>query len=249
MILEPIPWLPAAQPGEIADILDRAAARWLAEWFADPPRHRTEPVAGDAAAIAWSGTAALAVGASALNAAALGNHIADRAGDLANPRDAELLTAVGNAAVLAFATHLHGMSGTEHGIAQNMDAAPFGAGSRYRMICAEGGWSIDMMLDDRTSIALRKHRAGRGDGPELVGLFEALADEDVALGCHLGKAALSAGELDQLAIGDLIVLDRRTDEALALTLHGEAASRGKATLAAQDDRVLLHITETPELAR
>lgn len=61
-------------------------------------------------------------------------------------------------------------------------------------------------------------------------LTEALADVDIPMRAQLGKVELSLAELNDLAVGDVLVLDRRLEQAVDIVGHGAHDVFAKAVL-------------------
>lgn len=116
-----------------------------------------------------------------------------------------------------------------------------------RLSIGEEGWHILLALGSRARIAIRRAAAGGGPAPTLATLREAVAPERVAVGCHIGRATLSAGEVAGLAAGDLITFDRRLSDDLPLTVACQIASGGKARIVDEGEGPSVRIIHAAEL--
>ncbi|HKX79065.1 MAG TPA: FliM/FliN family flagellar motor C-terminal domain-containing protein, partial [Novosphingobium sp.] len=186
------------------------------------------------------------VGLSASQVVALGHDILEGRAELAHSRDREILSAVGRAAVADLGDLLSAAARQGDNGFERWSEAPPGA-RRYRLTCAGRKWSVEISLGGGVCVRLRQSRTGFRRPPALTALRTALSVERITLGCHLGTASISAGELHGLAAGDLIVLDRQVADALPLTLQGELAPRGQGTISKDEEDLVLRITQTPQV--
>lgn len=247
MTFGPTAWLPPEQPGEIPDLLRDLARRWLNEWIVEPTLPDVEEVACEGRKFRWWGGRTFAIGASEQDRVALGRSVLGGEGDSSQGRDRQILEAVAVASLSALAETICRALGSDISAAECTAPSTVGGSRTYHLACPENGWAIEVMLTPEAAVGLRRHRAGRHAAPELATLGAALADVEIDLGCHLGGALLSAGQLDDLAVGDLIVLDARLNDSLPLTLHGAIARLGKAEISAKGGAHHLRITENPDI--
>jgi flagellar motor switch/type III secretory pathway protein FliN len=248
MTIEPMAWLPPEQSGEVQTALRVLARHWLNEWIVEPPLYEVSEFACEGRKFRWWGGQTFAIGASEQDRIALGRSVLGGEGDVSNGRDRDILETVSAAALLALAEAVRLAVGTEAAAVERADPRIIGESHHYHLACTENGWAVEFAITGNAAIGLRRHQAGRHAAPELATFRAALADAEVQLGCHLGVATLSAGQLDDLAVGDLIVLDGRVKDALPITLHGAITRRGRAEIIADGATTLLRITETPEIA-
>jgi flagellar motor switch/type III secretory pathway protein FliN len=241
----PTPWLPAAEPGALERDLARLAAGWSDDWLQAPPPITVaagSPVPDPAQA--WHGCAGAGLGTPAAAAIALGHAALGHRGDLANARDRQVVEAVGRRAAADLAERLCRIAAPAEAPGELA-----GPPDEATVLCLQGGeWSLAAALGSAAAVRLRRRFAGRREPPPLARLGDALAGEAVTLGCHLGRAELSAGEVATLGAGDLVVLDRRVDDPLPLTVHGTVAARGRAAIEARADTHAIRITETLDLS-
>ncbi len=230
-----VPWLPAAAPGEEEAALAAFVRDWAAQWFVNLPVLRV--ATGKAARIGDSRYCLDPLSCASAGEAdvfALGFQLVGEQAHPDNRRDRDILGTLGKACFDALAHQLDEIRGGTSG-----DPAA------YRLIGEGQGWSIELMLDRAALNRLRKLAAGPGRAkPQLGSRSAALAPERIALGCRLGKSALTAAQLSQLAQGDVIVLDRKVNEALALTLGAQVASRGQGKIEPHASGPVLRIIES-----
>lgn len=213
-MLKAVPWLPAEQPGKFARILDDLVRDWRAEWFSNPPSLSVESGNSRSRSQKWGSPSAV-VAASDEDVVQLGNNIIDRQGQISHSADCKIMTSVGMASLRSLATRICDAAFGSETLSEEhaVELAP--GPHRYWRVVSDGGWEIDCILNEEATVRLRKYRSGSRTMPEPTKVMSALHCEEVELGCHLGGASLSAGDLRQLGAGDVIALDRRTDEALS----------------------------------
>lgn len=240
MTHEPQPWLPPAAPGEVESALRDAATVWLARWVVDAPCRDTPDVTSD------EGGEHRPAGATATDLATLGAAACANRADPLNPRDREALERVGRAMLNDLVADIAGRAGsTEHG-EHGCDAAPHAA---YVLASSALGWSIGIKISAAQQIALRRRASYPARSMRLGSLQAALKDELVEVGCHLGRASLTAAEVAALGVGDLIVLDRQLRNALPLTVAGSVCARGTACVERTDECFAIRIESELDLTR
>ncbi|MBY8825564.1 FliM/FliN family flagellar motor C-terminal domain-containing protein [Sphingomonas colocasiae] len=222
-------------------------SNWLSEWIVEPPVHHVEESACEGRKFRWWGGPLFAIGISEQDRIALGKSVLGGEGDVSHERDRRIFEAVAISSLSALAETMRQAIGSESPALESTAPPTIGESRTYHLACPESSWAIELAITPGAAIALRKHRAGRRTVPELTTLGAALADVEVDLGCHLGGASLSAGQLDDLAVGDLIVLDGRLKDTLPLTLGGEITRHGRAEIGVEGASHHLRITETPDL--
>lgn len=227
MSAAPEPWLPPSPDGDVERAAAAFLAPWATEWFPWPDQVRVRTHAGRAGEdLSWSGAAGAGVGLSSAARTKLGLALADGRADTENPADCELLGKIADMAVADLAGRLAGQGGSQSGQAEpSIDGH-----TMLRISLGDERWFLLLSIGPRARIALRKAAAGQARNPVLGSLAEALAPEVVPIGCHIGSADLSAGDIANLAAGDLIALDRRVAEDLPLTVVHQVAPGGKARI-------------------
>lgn len=73
--------------------------------------------------------------------------------------------------------------------------------------------------------------------------LEALASLPVTLSAALGCCGITIAELENLAVGDVLIFDRAVDARLPLAIDGATAPNGACTLAQRDGHLALEIME------
>lgn len=244
-----LPWLPPVSPSEAERAIVRLADSWAKRWFIAPlPSRAAAESSKSRSSLLWQGTALCAVGAGPGDFVSLGLAVAAGKADAGNPRDAELLQELGQAAAADLAAAFVRWIDPDARSEELVPAAVATEAISYRL-SGFAPVSLEITLAPAALIGLRKHlAAGRGD-PTLGRIENALSGEVIHLGCHLGEARLTAGDITGLAKGDLIVLQRATADRLPLTVEGRRAAAGKATFADQGGgAIVLRIDEAVDLA-
>lgn len=242
------PWLPPASRADLEALLRRVVERWLSDWIVGPVNievvtpARLEGEVGD-----WRGNSGRRLHIAEEDLIALGVAACEGRADRINPVDREFLTGIGNEMLdeltvrfcaEAESTAVHGRSNAGP-CRDGLD----GAEHQFRITALADGWSLLIVLDESVIVRLRKSVAGSARAPALVPLSNALASESVRLGCHLGQTQITAAELATLAAGDVLVLDRRLDAPVPLTIEGKRSRTGKARVGAQATSIEVKLTE------
>jgi hypothetical protein len=124
---------------------------------------------------------------------------------------------------------------------------PHGVEHWFRVAASSGEWSLLLAFDEGMLIRLRKAMAGSSRKPDVVPLSTALAGEEIPLGCHLGSATITFADLSALAAGDVLVLDRRLDAPVPLTIDGNLPRTGQAQIGPQAGAIQVTLTEAIDL--
>lgn len=244
-----LPWLPPASQSETERAIARLADSWAERWFiAAPPSRATGESGKPRSALRWLGSPLCAIGAAPADFVLFGLAVVAGKADAGNPRDAELLRELGEAAATDLAAaFLHTVDPDARSVevaAASLDRAALS----YRL-SGFAPVSLEIALAPAALVGLRRRLAGRRGGPMLGRFDDALSGEMIRLGCHLGEARLTAGDIACLAKGDLIVLQRGTADRLPLTVEGRRAGAGKATFADQGGgAIVLRIDEAVDFA-
>jgi len=77
----------------------------------------------------------------------------------------------------------------------------------------------------------------------LTPLPEALGEQPIDVAACLGACTLAYGDVAQLAVGDVLILDRALDAPLGLALDGRPLASGRCVVASGDDGFHLEIIE------
>lgn len=227
-------WLPPPADGDVERALQTFVSAWANTWFASPGEFRAQPFPGRSdATLHWCGNPGSRLGLTAACRLTMGNMLVDGQADIDHLPDQEILLVLADAAA-ADLTH------------RLAEAQPLESGanaSAFRVTCANQAWSLLLFLGEQTQIALRRAAAGHKNPPRLTSLSEALAPEVVRIGCRIGGATISAGELAELNKGDLIALDSRIDDALQLTIADRPCAKGQAKIIDRGAGVAVQIVE------
>lgn len=246
------PWLPAASRSDLETVMRRVTEDWLAEWIEGYVAiDVVTPARMDGKAGDWRGNAGRWLHVAEEDLVALGLAACAGRADRLNPVDRELLACVGDDMLAdlmgrlgaeADAGQMRGLGVVAHG-REGAD------GAKHRFgVAAEGqDWALLIALDETAVVRLRKAVAGTARTPALGSLSKALADETVRLGCHLGQTEITAAELFALAAGDVLVLDRRLDVPVPLTVDGNLPRKGKARIGADAAAIEVRLTEPIEV--
>ncbi|MDR3438083.1 FliM/FliN family flagellar motor C-terminal domain-containing protein [Telmatospirillum sp.] len=249
-----MPWLPPPAKGDVESALGRLIEGWLADWIVRPGPLRVQArTRGETRSLQWQGEPWAALGRNADIEALLGRDACGGEGNVAHPADREILRGVGARLLDELASFLAGLGdGVANERSSSRQTAP--DGELFTVASGTGGWSIGLALSPQAVVAVRKAVAGgavAGTGHRAVlgNRRNALASQVARLGCHLGKACLSAGDIAMLAAGDVIVLDRQPAVPLILTVEGHQCASGKAKIVRSAEGASITIAERPSLLR
>lgn len=249
---EPLPWLPAAPRADLDTVMRLVVEQWLADWIMRPvgvdvmTSERSGNGSGD-----WRGGCGAWLQGGLGDAVALGLAACDGQADSLNPLDRALLGRVGDEMLEDLLARLR--AGPERSAAparahSALDGAgPDDAQHRFRVGASSGEWALMLALDEILVIRLRKAIAGSSRTFALVPLSAALAGEEVGLGCHLGSAQITVADLSALAAGDVLVLDRRLDVPVPLTIDGNLPRTGQARIGGEAGALEVTLIETIDL--
>lgn len=235
MSASPRPWLPATSETDLKVAVAQAIASWFSDWVVEPVNPSVRLLAPAVGNVTEGGAASLAIDQEA--AIAIAHLACAHRADPAQSGDRSVLQSLASAMV--------------DDLVQRFAITDVGdEGARTFVVVSDAGeWSFNLRLTEASLVRLRKLCAGSTRFPVLVPLLEAVAIEQVRLGCHLGEARLSGGDIERLAPGDLIVLDRQIDGMAPLTVEGRISDRGKARIGTAAGRVEVLIEEPVSLAR
>lgn len=259
MTLQARSWLPAAalsRPALEAAVMWLVSA-WARDWFVDGSSTSITAVASDAVTRfdQWHGGDAWDIRFDEASSIAVGAACGGHAERHVTRRDRALLAHAGHAAIADLAERFHHrvssgrMVGGSHAPSALMQrhgerAHQFMLGDR------QIGWSLLIACDDKAVIALRRAIGGANAPPAQLALGtigQALESHMIDLGTLVGSTRILAGEVARLAIGDVLVLDRKTSETLPYVIDGQSISSGRLSLRTDGDKVTFCI-EQPILA-
>ncbi|MBX9813392.1 MAG: FliM/FliN family flagellar motor C-terminal domain-containing protein [Sphingomonas sp.] len=239
-------WLPprTTLPARLAAELAARVEGWSTRWFTtNGPRLSRAPAREEAApldGLIWEASAGVALGRSADALAALGA-LALNLDPPVDPRDAEPVERVARECLAELQADLASLLGVAGPWQPLTNAADY----RYRAEIGGAGRSVSLRLGLTAGGFARFVKNGLPPvvRPRLDPLTPALARVAVTLGARVGTCRLALDDLTSLAKGDVLVLDSRLEDPLALTLDALPAPRGRARLSQNEDRFTLKIVE------
>lgn len=241
-------WVPdtALNASCVLGALDEALSAWSRRWFVEGLIRRRGLEAADApngSLAVWAAqTPRLALSLSDTQRA----HLTGLATDMAVDRleaasdDQALLETVATALSDDLVRTLDAALGEGVSAA---GAGLDGPSGLFRMTLVDDrGRSVASVWLSRAALAASRlaHLPGRRGAPRLCALREALGETAVTLTIRLGAAELGLGDVQSLAPGDVVVLDRALDDALAV-LADVNTSVASARLVDVDDPTCLRL--------
>jgi flagellar motor switch/type III secretory pathway protein FliN len=231
-------WLPPPAEGDVERAIGLFLADWARTWFVAPVRLRAVKFPGrNDNSLRWYGNHGSRVGVMSPCRLNLGAALVDHQADLDHLQDQAILLGLADAAAEDLAARL----------APLQPQADNSKVSMFRLADDSPAWSLVLCLSEQIQIALRRASARHKRPPQLAPLSEALAPERVRIGCRIGSAQISAGELAELSKGDLITFDHRTTDSLQLTIADQPCSKGKARIVGEGPDVAVKIVESLDL--
>lgn len=218
------PWLPSASDEEIATAIAKVLVPWQERWFVGAPALSWKRRQGAALTEASEGSHVL-VEASAQDSTGAALHAIGYRAEPANARDSEFLEHLGHAITADLRRCLEEAAG-------KLDQTAGGDLTWWSLGLNSRGWMIEVGLSRSALCRLRQEAAGRSHDLKIGTLQSAISTEIVAVGCHLGSAQITAGELKTLSRGDVIMFDRRRSDAVPLVVNGVPASIGAVRISA-----------------
>lgn len=225
-----MPWLPPASEEEIAAAISRMVAPWRDRWFIGAPSLSCKPLHKQGLSDMAPRPAVIISAAERDEKAAASEAIGQQA-DPANPRDNDLLARLGRAIALDLRQSLEEAAGEIDGGARDF--------TWWSLALSSDNWSIDLGLSTGAVCRIRQRAAGRRSEPQLGKLQSAISAETVSIGCHLGSARITAGELATLTPGEVIMFDRKRSDTVPLVVNGVPASIGAVRISASADGPVL----------
>jgi len=246
-------WLPDAalvEPKLIAR-LDAAIAAWSAKWFGDrttqrfgsaeAARQERGPAAvqrrwsrfGAGIWLDWGSRTGLAL---ARHALALGDNQPK-----AYPADDRLLSYYAERIARELAQAISDALGTRGTAAGRADAAAPGPGIELKLRTRDEGPSLHLLVENAELVSSRKKLcpAWKSAAVESQPLSRALAEFPVDIEASLGNARMSALDLRNIAVGDIVVLERATTDPVLLRSIETGTVVGGVRLVREDENFLL----------
>ena len=230
MTVAATPWLPVCGRGEVDAAIQSVVHRWASEWFVDGGDiHSTFTPHTAARRALWVNGGGTMVGCADGDLAKLGFAAAGMRGDLANMIDARAFEQLGKSICLrlieTFGSHESQTCEPVAGFA-DIDKSQ----QCYAVTPADRSWLLFLSLTPAAIVRARRGLANRRKYPVLGKLEDALASETCKIGGHLGSANLNAADVGSLAIGDVIMFDRKKSEAVPLVVNGTFPAMGSARI-------------------
>lgn len=222
-------WLPLGTKTEVEAALQISLSKWAKQWFVDQPVLKVSQTPVTALRkVNWQGGNGVFAGLEDGVSARLGLAICGGVGDLTNQQDCALLERLAADACLQLAELLR--AGPAKSGQECSGPVPPGSDDCFLVSPSGREWSIALAMSAETVVRLRRSSAPSMTTFKLGSLSAALANETCAIAVNLGQAELSSAELASLGIGDVVVFDRATDQALPLVIEGRSPERGTAKL-------------------
>lgn len=231
------PWLPANAMSDpkLNEALCALAEGWARRWFRGPRQPSLRMSEGKSRpglandTLTWvhaDGGLLLAMGPNAhvpLAGAMLG---LDCSAKKLQTQDHTLLRTIASACARDFLQQAAALFGRSGDIDRSLDREPNG---RFRFSLSLGPASqlLELFVEEDLAIAARRALAGRTFVAALEeGARErALDPQAISLSAMVGRGRLALGELNHLAPGDVLVLDRGPSDDLELAVDGLARAR------------------------
>lgn len=110
----------------------------------------------------------------------------------------------------------------DHDRGPDMSSEPLelGRGMVWDIGLRKSGTSFSLVVHRSTLVRWRKTLAPKATTPALARVASALNSQSVRLDLYVGRGSLTIGELEELAIGDVVILSSAVDSPLALMAAG-----------------------------
>lgn len=243
---DPKAWLPAdaLSPERVQPLLARMVADWSSHWFA-----KAEASIGPSFQDDWPARSAEAGWRSIPGAAALAlTPMAESsmAGAMLGANVPQNSMQGGDRLIVA---HLAASSADD--LLKRLGKIAFGAVPQIDQSSGElegcTWWDISMgarkgalklALHNDAALQMVKRQLSKAPAPRLDMLAKGVARHEIQIAADLGRCELSLAELEELAIGDVLVLDRAPAEPVPLLIDG-AHSSLRGSLETKDERPVL----------
>lgn len=242
------PWLPAEalSPVHFEQAISSLVGDWSSHWFPKAkascrPQLRS-PLGRSSQQLAWRswgqecGTCLDEAGRLALAEAMLDRAIAANA---VQASDQPLLNDITNRCVDDLLGRLSWL--IDHDRTPDLSGEALGpdSGAVWDIGLKRSGVTITLVISRSALVRWRKQLVPASKAPKLAGVVQALRAQPVGLGLDLGRGSLTLTELENLAPGDVIILDRAVDAPLELLAAGRVSGirgklRGEAGLSSVD---------------
>ncbi len=246
-------WLPATVtgPGRVESVLAEVATAWSGKWFADVPAECAERSLATVADwdFRWRvSDRGIAFGTGNEGEAGLAALMLDACGELGQPtaRDTRVIEQLASACLEDLGGRLARIFDLGGDLRWRIQSGAGATLARPRLfeISAEVVSSLVFILVEPGLIATLV-KATLGRTPPLTSLQPidaALERQPVRIAGLLGQCELTLADLSGLVEGDVLVLDRRLDEPLDLTVNG-VVKPGRCSVEQTGDGLALKILE------
>lgn len=250
------PWLPASalDPVHFERAVQQLISEWSSHWFAKASasvRPRLREVGGMAPRFPnWrslSGLCGLAfdeAGQLALAEAMLDRQVAANA---VQGADRPLFEDVTLRALDDLVERIAALVGRPTAARIAGDAIDLGGAMMWEISLRRSGTSLLMAIDRSEMIAWRKRLAPTSIRGKLFGITSALAPQPVEIDAAFGKGSITLSELEQLAPGDVVLLDAAGGFA-ALRAAGRPTGLS-GTIAADGPKATINLKERRKMTR
>ncbi|MBQ1496684.1 MAG: FliM/FliN family flagellar motor switch protein [Sphingomonas sp.] len=251
-------WLPdgAATPPAAQRALADMIESWSGEWFAGEPMRVAGALARIAAprgelrkAVWHSCDEGLAIGLPPAGAMALGAMVlgVPAAAGQRNAHDQALLEALGKDCLDGLKSRLVQCLALGRPVWHQSEAGR-GEGPVHRLEIVTATRGLTLQIELSAPVFARFVREALPEpaiGAPLGSGRAALADIPVSLSALLGRSRITVAELAGLGCGDVLVLDRATDDILPLAVDGVPLARGRCAVVEGERGPALEIVEAP----
>lgn len=246
-------WLPgqALSRSSIEPAIHAVVNSWADSWFGEECQIRVGAALshGDGDGIERIGGGAIGIDVHGNALIALGAHCGGLEPDrLTTACDRALCKSVGLSSLTDVHARLTDIAGTHgHGRTGTADSDNQRA-KRHRLHVGAIGasWSFVIDAGESAVIALLKAQCRPTfPSPAIArgALADALSRQSVTLGAKVGAARVPIAAARDLCIGDVLILDRRTHQAMPLTIDGATIDSGSAHHKTDGDRIALEIDQ------
>lgn len=250
-------WLPpGADAGKAEAAFANLLADWSGHWFAESKDARArgltrmEEAGRELRSIAWHRCdAGAAVGVGAGGAIALGARAMDVAAGLGDrtPTDLLLLRQLGDACLQDLRQRVLALLGLPGGTQWAESAqVPAAEDMVYRAELTGRSEPVPVAIAVTPARLARLIKSCLPAPPSHTALASpeaALAGTKLGLSAMLGACEVTLAEIEALAPGDVLVLDRHIDQTLPLAIEYLPAQRGACAIAQEGDRLTFQLTQ------
>lgn len=251
---DPVPWLPigALQPASFEQALSRLLEDWSSHWFVKAKasgrtRLREIGIASSSALewLGWGSECGISIdetGRLALAEAMLGRPV-----PTIPATDRPLLDELIDKCLRDLVARISWEIDRDRSPAMAWQPISQLGGICWDIGLRRSGAAASLVIGRPALVRWRKSLAPKQAAPRLGGIFAALKSQPVELGLMLGKGALGLAELENLARGDVVILDSNVAAPLGLTAAGRPTGIG-AKLSEMGEVVQLDIIEKKKVS-